>query len=209
MNLALFLNMQPASATLALEPWTTFVTGRRASASARPTTAGGNATSAATATGTTQTAKVNELPKKIFSLIFLQSNWLFQLVTATPKELCQRFATRTPRSASARRVSTGPPDVTVARRATLIFPTVHHASARRSAQGMNLQFQYHFYIADKSLQSSSEICDLEDGQCPCYNNYGSRKCDECYLGYFQYPDCKGLFTNYCKLYKYYLIFMTF
>ena len=52
--------VQPASATPARELWTTFATARRASASARPTTAAGSATSAETATGTTRTAMVSE-----------------------------------------------------------------------------------------------------------------------------------------------------
>ena len=44
-----------------------------------------------------------------------------------------------------------PPDVTVARRATLISPTVRPVSARRLAQGMNLQFQSHLLTADTFL----------------------------------------------------------
>jgi len=32
-------------------------------------------------------------------------------------------------------------------------------------------------------------CDIQTGQCPCLENYGSRKCSQCAAGYYNYPVC--------------------
>ena len=39
--------------------------------------------------------------------------------------------------------------------------------------------------------SSSDICDVKNGQCPCKYNYGGRQCSQCSSGYFNYPVCEA------------------
>ena len=34
------------------------------------------------------------------------------------------------------------------------------------------------------------MCEEVSGQCPCFSNYGGRRCDACTPGYYAYPDCK-------------------
>ena len=41
------------------------------------------------------------------------------------------------------------------------------------------------------IGSDGDVCDLVTGQCACKPNYGSRKCDQCRDGYFNYPTCSG------------------
>ena len=42
------------------------------------------------------------------------------------------------------------------------------------------------------LGSTSEICNSEDGQCPCKENVAGRVCDECTADHYEYPNCSGM-----------------
>ena len=35
------------------------------------------------------------------------------------------------------------------------------------------------------------MCRSADGQCPCLRNYGSRACNKCQVGYFDFPYCRS------------------
>ncbi|WAR24784.1 LAMA-like protein [Mya arenaria] len=39
------------------------------------------------------------------------------------------------------------------------------------------------------IGSVDDYCAVEEGQCRCRSNYGSRNCSECADGYFNFPDC--------------------
>ena len=45
--------------------------------------------------------------------------------------------------------------------------------------------------------STSEICDPEDGKCPCKENFSGRACTQCKIDnafrQWPYPDCSGKF----------------
>jgi hypothetical protein len=39
--------------------------------------------------------------------------------------------------------------------------------------------------------SQNNACDRESGQCQCQRNYGSRQCEECNNGFYNYPSCSS------------------
>jgi hypothetical protein len=41
----------------------------------------------------------------------------------------------------------------------------------------------------EDLGSVSPVCDPENGQCECENNFGGRECSECENGYYNFPTC--------------------
>ena len=41
----------------------------------------------------------------------------------------------------------------------------------------------------ESPGSSSELCDIESGQCQCDHNFGGRSCERCEHGFFNYFAC--------------------
>ena len=34
-------------------------------------------------------------------------------------------------------------------------------------------------------------CDQVDGACTCIQNVAGQKCDECTIGFYDFPNCKG------------------
>ena len=54
-----------------------------------------------------------------------------------------------------------------------------------------------FYVACNChlLGSSSEICNITNGQCECRNNFGNTKCDQCAHGYFDFPQCTCKYSH--------------
>ena len=40
-------------------------------------------------------------------------------------------------------------------------------------------------------QTSTEICNRFTGECFCEENFQGDNCEQCNLGYFGYPECKG------------------
>ena len=39
--------------------------------------------------------------------------------------------------------------------------------------------------------SFTRTCRRYDGQCPCLRNYGGRQCNQCRVGYFDFPSCRS------------------
>ena len=39
---------------------------------------------------------------------------------------------------------------------------------------------------------ASNVCDKENGTCPCTEGYSGKQCNDCEVGFFGYPNCKGL-----------------
>ena len=41
--------------------------------------------------------------------------------------------------------------------------------------------------------TTSQICTKDNGQCLCENNIEGPRCDRCSTGYYDFPNCRGLF----------------
>ena len=39
----------------------------------------------------------------------------------------------------------------------------------------------------------SNVCNLKGGQCPCKDEFAGGTCEECNDGYYDFPNCKGLY----------------
>ncbi len=46
------------------------------------------------------------------------------------------------------------------------------------------------------IGSQNNACDRETGQCQCQRNYGSRQCEECNDGFYNYPSCSSKYQTH-------------
>ena len=51
---------------------------------------------------------------------------------------------------------------------------------------------HHCECLTSHTKNASNVCEKENGTCPCTKGFTGRQCNECEVGYFGYPDCKGL-----------------